>query len=167
MIRRLHDFLPDIKDYYSVTDQGEFYSDRYGKMKTRNKPGTTYQIINFQRVDGRKKTFRAHRLVLMAFKPVEGMDHLEVNHIDGNKANNRLENLEWVTSSENQKHAFRLGLQKARRGEASNLSKLKRKDVDKVFELFEDGLSDYEIAKIIGCSASNIGSILRGETWQV
>lgn len=54
-------------------------------MKTRNKPGTEYQIINFSLISGGKRTFRAHRLVLMAFNPVENMDKLEVNHIDGDK----------------------------------------------------------------------------------
>ena len=167
MERRIHDFLPEIKDYYTITSEGEVYSDNCGKMKTRNKPGTEYQILNFSTIDGRKKTFRLHRLVMLAFKPIENSEELEVNHIDGNKKNNKLENLEWCTSSENQRHAFRLGLQKARRGEDSNLSKLKLADVKKVFELDKQGLSKREIAEIIGCSASNISSILKGETWQV
>lgn len=42
-----------------------------------------------------------HRLVLLAFRPVKNSRELEVNHIDGNKINNCLENLEWCTSSEN------------------------------------------------------------------
>ena len=50
-----------------------------------------------------------HRLVLSSFKD---KSNLFVNHIDGNKSNNNLENLEWVTRSENQKHAYKIGLQK-------------------------------------------------------
>ena len=136
-------------------------------MKTRNRAGTEYQIINFSTEDGKKKTFRAHRLVLMAFKPMENMDKLEVNHIDGNKKNNKLENLEWCTSSENQKHAFRTGLQKARRGETSNFSKLTQEDVKKVFELRKKGLTQEQIGNIVGCTKSNISCILKGKTWQV
>lgn len=94
MEKRLHDFLPEIKDYYTVTDDGKFFSDNSGEMKTRNRAGTEYQIINFMKIDGKKKTYRAHRLVLMAFKPIDNMDKLEVNHINGNKKDNRLENLE-------------------------------------------------------------------------
>ena len=124
MERRIHDFLPEIKDYYTVNDLGEFFSDNSGLMKTRNRAGTEYQIINFMTINGKKKTFRAHRLVLMAFNPIKNMENLEVNHIDGNKANNKLTNLEWCSSSENQKHAFKQGLQKPRKGEQSNFSKL-------------------------------------------
>ena len=167
MERRLHDFIPEIKDYYTVTSEGEFFSDNSGKMKTRNRAGTEYQIINFSLINGKKKTFRAHRLVLMAFKPVDNMENLEVNHIDGNKKNNRLENLEWCTSSENQIHAFKTGLSKARRGEESNFSKLRLEDVKRVFDLREQGLTQAEIATIIGCSSSNISYILKRKTWQV
>ena len=167
MERRLHDFIPELKDYYTVTSNGEFYSDNSGKMKTRNKPGTEYQIINFQQINGKKKTFRAHRLVLMAFNPVKGMEQLEVNHKDGNKQNNTLENLEWCTSSENQKHAYKMGLQQARRGEKNNFSKLSEKDIKKIFDLRKQGLTQQKIAEEIGCTRSNISYILNKKTWQI
>lgn len=167
MEKRIHDFLPEIKDYYTVNDKGEFFSDNSGKMKTRDRSGTEYQIINFMTVDGKKRTFRAHRLVLMAFNPVKNMDKLEVNHIDGNKKNNTLSNLEWCTGSENQKHAFKTGLQKARRGESSNFSKLKEKDIDLIFKLREKGKTQQQIADIVNCSSSNISYILNKKTWQV
>lgn len=167
MERRLADFIPELKDYYSVNDKGEFYSDNSGLMKTRNKSGTEYQIINFSTKDGKKRTFRVARLVLMAFNPVEGMDKLEANHIDGNKKNNSLENLEWVTSSENQIHAFRTGLNKPKRGEKSNFSKLTNEDIKTIFELRKKGLTQKEIGEIVGCCASNVGYILNHKTWQV
>lgn len=167
MERRLHDFIPELKDYYTVTSDGEFYSDNSGKMKTRNKPGTDYQIINFQQINGKKKTFRAHRLVLMAFNPVENMSQLEVNHKDGDKRNNALDNLEWCTSSDNQKHAYRTGLHQSRKGEKSNFSKLSEEDVKKVFELRKQGLTQQKIAEEVGCTRSNISYILNKKTWQI
>lgn len=139
MEKRIHDFIPEKKDYYTITSDGLIYSDNSGLMKTRNRAGTNYQIINLSKLDGSKRTFRVHRLVMMAFNPVENMDELEVNHIDGNKKNNKLENLEWCTASENQIHAFKTGLNKSRRGEESNFSKLTNDDVKKVFELREKG----------------------------
>ncbi len=167
MERRLHEFLPEIKDYYAITDEGKVYSDNSGLMKTRNKGNTEYQIINFMRKDGTKKTYRLHRLVLMAFNPVKDMDKLEVNHIDGNKKNNNLSNLEWCTPSENQRHAFNTGLQKARRGQSSNWSKLTQTDINKIFELRQQGLTQKEIAEQVGCTRSNISYILNNKTWQV
>lgn len=136
-------------------------------MKTRNKGQTEYQIINFQTVNNTKKTYRAHRLVLIAFKPVENMDNLEVNHIDGDKKNNRLDNLEWCTSSENQQHAFSIGLNKGKRGKRSNFAKLKDEDIKRIFELRAQGLTQQEIGEIIGCTRSNISYILNNKTWQV
>ena len=160
--KRIHDFLPNIKDYYTINDKGEIYSDNSGLMKSRNKGKTEYQIINFQTIDGKKKTYRVHRLVLMAFKPIDNPDSMEVNHIDGNKKNNSLDNLEWCTSSENQKHAYRTGLQKARKSEKSNLVKL----TEEVFELRAQGWLEKDIAKIVGCTKSNISCILLGKSWK-
>lgn len=57
--------------------------------------------------DGKK--YFIHRLVMLEFMPNED-NNLIINHIDGNKLNNRLDNLEWCTRSENDKHAFRLNL---------------------------------------------------------
>lgn len=45
--KRLHEFLPNVKDYYYINTDGEVFSDNSGLMKTRNKSGTNYQIINF------------------------------------------------------------------------------------------------------------------------
>ena len=69
--------------------------------------------------DGKPKHIRTHRIVAEAFCPNPD-NKLEVNHIDGCKVNNTAWNLEWVTSSENQKHAYRLGLQKTSGGAISN-----------------------------------------------
>ena len=61
--------------------------------------------------DGKPIAYRVHRLVLDAFKPTVN-NELQCNHINGVKHDNRLTNLEWVSQSENMKHAFKLGLQK-------------------------------------------------------
>lgn len=167
MEKRIHDFIPNIKDYYTINDAGEIYSDNSGLMKIRNKGNTEYQIINFQQMDGTKKTFRVHRLVLMAFSPVEKMEELEVNHIDGNKKNNRLSNLEWVTSSENQRHAFRTKLNIGRKGSKSNFSKLSETDIEEICKLREQGWLQKDIAKCFNCTRSNISYILNHKTWQV
>jgi trehalose/maltose hydrolase-like predicted phosphorylase len=60
--------------------------------------------------DGTRKNLKVHRLVAQAY--LVACDKPHVNHIDGNKANNSVENLEWVTPKENKQHAFRTGLTK-------------------------------------------------------
>ena len=60
----------------------------------------------------RKKDYYIHRLVAQAFIPNPN-NLLEINHIDGNKKNNCSINLEWVTRSRNNKHAFEMGLKKS------------------------------------------------------
>ena len=73
------------------------YKDRQGYMNVR--------LCK----DGTVKKFKVHRLVTMAF--IENLNGFpEINHKDGNKENNFVENLEWVTRSQNIKHAFDTGL---------------------------------------------------------
>lgn len=60
-------------------------------------------------INGKRRAFTIHRLVAIAF--IENIENLsDVNHIDGNRLNNRVSNLEWCTHAENMQHAFRTGL---------------------------------------------------------
>ena len=61
--------------------------------------------------NGKPKSFRVHRLVALEFIPNPN-NKPHINHIDGIKSNNCIDNLEWVTISENLKHSFKLGLHK-------------------------------------------------------
>lgn len=79
-------------------------------LKTGNN-GKGYLFVNLSK-DNKVKQFYVHRLVAIAFIKNEE-DKPQVNHIDGNKANNNVENLEWLTCSENNKHAFETNLRKA------------------------------------------------------
>ena len=90
---------------YEVSDLGNIRNKKTGTIRKQTfRRGYTKIRIN-------NKDEAVHRLVAETF--IEG-DHRgkEVNHIDGNKSNNSLSNLEWVTTSENIKHAFRTGLKK-------------------------------------------------------
>lgn len=101
---------------------------------------------------------------MMAFRPIPNDKDMEVNHIDGNKKNNCLENLEWVTSSENQKHAYKLGFQKSQKGKTKMMRKVSDEDVINIRKLRASGLSYNKISKIINTSPSNVARIVRGET---
>jgi len=165
MERRIHDFLPYIKDLYTITDEGKVYSDNTGIMKTRNRAGSEYQIINFMTIDGKKKCFRLHRLVMMAFRPIEHPEEWEVNHIDGNKKNNNLSNLEWCTSHDNQVHAYKMGLQKSQKGKTKKMRRLNEEEVKKIIQLRAEGYSYNRIARKVNTSPSNVAKIVKGKTW--
>lgn len=105
--------------YYEVSNLGSVKSlprcSTSGKVLTpyvNKKNGYCYVALSKH---NRRATKRVHVLVMNAFCPVdkkEGYDkNFTINHIDGNKTNNTLSNLEWSSQSENQRHAVNIGLQ--------------------------------------------------------
>ncbi len=96
---------------YSVTSDGKVYSLKHGKKELKGgrccKGGKYIYVTIFQ--NGKGKNYSIHRLVAQAFIPNPN-SLPQVNHIDGNSLNNNVSNLEWVTNSENQIHAYRTGL---------------------------------------------------------
>lgn len=92
---------------------------------TLNRRG--YQRTTLQQ-NGKKCQVVVHRLVAKEFKPNENADNLTVNHIDGNKLNNHIDNLEWLTNKENLKHADDAGLRNIK-GEKHHEAKLTEDDV--------------------------------------
>ena len=90
---------------------------------------------------------------------------LEINHINGIKSDNRIENLELVTPSENQNHAYRIGLKKPLKMENNPSAILCLKQVRRIKELITLGLSDAEISKIFDVTATTIQHIRKGKTW--
>ena len=80
---------------------------------------------------GKYSSWTVHKFVALSFMGVIPENH-EINHIDGNKLNNRLDNLEYVTRSENLLHAFRLGLCKPARGSINGNSKLNESQIKEI-----------------------------------
>lgn len=111
-----------IKGYeeYSIDTNGIIYSKKGKPLKPSTNHGG-YQIVNLL-VDGKRIGFSVHTLVANQFIPNNDELKTQINHKDGNKANNQVENLEWVTPKENIEHAI-VYLGKNNRG--SNSSKAK------------------------------------------
>ncbi|BDZ79129.1 NUMOD4 domain-containing protein [Claveliimonas bilis] len=97
----------DIEGYeglYKVSNLGRIWSCRYKKCMRKNLC-KGYERVNLKK-DGIEKTMQVHRLVALAFLP-NPQNKPEVNHIDENKENNNVDNLEWVTSKENANYGTR------------------------------------------------------------
>ena len=101
-------YIKDIKGYegyYKITKDGDVFSIRSNRFLKLNYKKNGYVYIELN-VDGVAKTHRVHRLVAEVFIP-NPENKPFVNHKDGVKSNNHIENLEWVTGTENNLHAIR------------------------------------------------------------
>lgn len=124
--------IPGYEDFYSASSDGRVFSLNYRKMGIVHELAQATHPEGYKRVKAwhvnRTSPYPVHRLVAMAFIP--NPDNLpQVNHIDGDKGNNHVSNLEWVTNSGNQKHAFRTGLHKCHVGEGHPGHKLTESQV--------------------------------------
>lgn len=119
----------NVKTKSRICSRGYYVKEKY-LCKQENNSGYLRCSMN---IDGKSKMYFIHRLVAKLFLTnVDGNEF--VNHIDGNKHNNNVDNLEWVTRSENEKHAWKIGLKSKNtvgtKCEKHGMSKLKQKDVD-------------------------------------
>ena len=162
----------DIKGFeglYKVSEKGSIYSiprpgTKGGILKYKY-DGDYYRVSLYK--DGVGKQFLVHRILMETFVP-NPLKKPQVNHIDGDKTNNDLNNLEWVTKSENQLHAYATGLQKVNIVEAHKVRHEQTKR--KVMQLSMDGKelktfnSIKEAAKHIGRKdGTHISAVARGK----
>lgn len=160
---------------YQVSSFGNVKSlDRFrkGKFGMRLIKGQLLkQVLNkkgYPEVRFRKNgihTRLVHKIVASAFmtKP----EHCtQINHINGIKTDNRLVNLEWVTQSENQIHAYKLGLQPSRSGEKNGRAILTNDKVTYVKELYNSGKRAKDVSEITGVNLSIVRQIISGDIWK-
>lgn len=144
---------------YTVFNDGKVYSNIRNKY-IGSLTGGYYQICH------KGKTIGIHRLVHILYNGPIPL-YYEINHIDGNKLNNHYTNLEAVTTSENEKHAFRLGLQQKKLGENNPQSKITDKDALDIREKYATGnYSQQNLSNEYGITKTAINMILNGKTFK-
>lgn len=128
------------------------YTNRYG-----------YKMIVLTRL-GKKRHQSIHQLVGKAF--IENPESLEtINHKDGNKLNNFVDNLEWSSFCDNHKHAISIGLIDSK-GERNPKSKLTKTEVAEILYIHKtEGVLQKDLAKMFCVHVSTIQRILSGKSW--
>ena len=146
-----------IKGYeglYEVSNMGRVKSLRYGKERIMSTPDNSIGYRNVTLVKRAHKQKRVHRLVAEAFIP-NPMNLPVVNHLDGDKHNNCVSNLEWCTKKENTNHAIKTGLMKL----TTNPKPIMAYRSDKFVGTFK---SMAECANKLNCDRRGITNVIHG-----
>lgn len=154
-----------LKFNYYVTDDGRVWSERTQKFLSQNKDKDGYMKVALCSSDLPPKhvhRYSVHRLIMENFCPIEDMDQYQVNHIDGDKTNNALSNLEWVTCEENIRHAVENGL----RAKVNGAAKLTSDQVLEIYNRSHNGETNVALATEFGVHPDTIGRIRNQKEWR-
>ena len=161
----------DVEGYegiYQISNKGRIKSFHYGRAHLMRGGGgkSGYRTVVLNK-DGRSRTKLLHVLIAKTFIPNPEKKPF-VNHKDGDKLNNCVENLEWVTAKENTRHAIENGLIKRNYGTDHQMSKFSDEDIKFIFSVFKKGDRNFGInalAKKFGVNKSTIERIIKGKTY--
>lgn len=145
---------------YEISSFGRVKSHAYTSVRfiREQLAGKGYPKVSLRK-DGKTQQHYIHRLVAEAFLD-NPEQKTEVNHIDGNKRNNHVQNLEWVSRKENQMHAFNNGLLKNMENRERAIDVLRRPIIcDQTGKVYA---SVSDAARELGVATTNISSILLG-----
>lgn len=170
--------IPGFETIYEVSSMGRIRSKErlninslgyVRRLKSRYKKYTRdehgYMKVTLCK-EGEMFYFTVHRLVVGTFKGVWSDREFQINHIDGNKANNSIENLEVVSCKENRHHAIRIGLWNEQ-GENSACSKLSRAQILEIRNKYShNAVTHRDLAADYNVSKSTIGRIVRLESYK-
>ena len=152
--------------------EGLYTIDQLGNVKSLPRKGCKGKLLKHHieeyvsvvlSKNSKSKKHKVHRLLALHFIPNEDIKKNQINHIDGNKHNNELSNLQWCTNSENQKHAYKTGLSMPRNGSRNGMSKLTEHQVSEIRAIAKSRGRNYnrkELSLRFGVSEASIKDIV-------
>ena len=149
--------------FYSVTDDGRIWSHHSNRFLKGSPNSEGYLLCTLSR-EGIEQKVRLHRVVAEVYIP-NPLRKPYVNHKDGNKQNNMVSNLEWVSASENTLHAYSLGLISAHNKQRA----LTEDDVTYIRDNYKKYSKEFNLkffAEKFNVSVHTIQSILKGRTYK-
>lgn len=167
-----------IEEWKDIADWPDYAISNYGRvMRTttygRGIAGTIrkpvlvagYLAVALTNRDGRRKMLHIHRLVALAFLGEPPAPSMEVNHIDADRLNPRLDNLEWMTKGQNRKHGYDVGFAEAK-GERNGYSKLTSEQATAIRAEGMDRAAWPCLAARFNVSKATIRDVATGRTWK-
>jgi len=150
---------------YLVSEEGKVFSTKRSEIKEiAQSVQRKYYAVKL-RVDGKVVHTFTHRLVAATF--IGNPENKEfVNHKDGNKLNNHVSNLEWVTRQENVDHTMLNGLVPAMVGVKNGRAILEEYQVVEIYSRLLQGEKSADLAKEFGFEKTTIGNIKRRKEWK-
>lgn len=147
---------------YAVSNTGKVKNRRTEWVKSLRKDRYGYERVTLYPSG---KTHTVHRLVMLTFSPEGEKEGLQVNHIDGDKTNNHIGNLEWVTARENSRHRDKYLNPEKLSGEKNPMAKLTEAEAIQIKYGKFSGLNNREIGDEFGVSSEVVRRIRSGERW--
>lgn len=145
-------------EHYTIYEDGRVFSKRSKKFLKPSLTKAGYFTYS-------KKLGTVHRLIAEHF--LGGIPKgMVVNHKDGNKQNNSLDNLEIITHAENVKHAYEIGLAKGKKGQENSQAKLSDKDCEKLCKMLLDGFDNETIGREFNLHPRYVSLIRHGKRWE-
>lgn len=150
---------------YSCDADGNIYSHRTNKYLKLVEHNSGYKVIGIY-YKGKSKQYRAHRFIMECYIGMSIKENMVINHIDGNKGNNSICNLEEVTYSENTQHAVRLGLTRPSMGEANGMAILTEETVRDIIRDIIKGIDNHTLGSKYRVEDKHISLIRNRKRWQ-
>lgn len=155
-----NDVVPGIRPYYLVSDFGNVYSANTNRLMTKTLSTDGYNVCTVRTIYNTGVTVYIHRIEMLTFKYEPGCEDLSIDHIDCNKTNNHISNLEWVTLGENTRRASANGLLLT--GEDAPWTKVTDAMVHEICKMYVSGYGISEISRSIGCGLDSVFRVVHG-----